>query len=181
MKNKLNYGIIGLGRFGTALAYSLARMGAEILVVDKDEAKVSQLREITENAFIASALEKKALEGMGIQNCDVVIVCIAEAIDDRRQIHTKQSEVNRIHNFIADQRKLKQKDQNAQQQDRNRTDRFFCCYLYICSMNGPYRLVPVSAQLFYIAAYAVYLVRNLYVLRAVLDAFSASDASVSLS
>ena len=81
MKNKLNYGIIGLGRFGTALAYSLARMGAEILVVDRDEAKVSQLREITENAFIASALEKKALEGMGIQNCDVVIVCIAEAID----------------------------------------------------------------------------------------------------
>ena len=62
MKNKLNYGIIGLGRFGTALAYSLARMGAEILVVDRDEAKVSQLREITENAFIASTLEKKALE-----------------------------------------------------------------------------------------------------------------------
>ena len=81
MKNKLNYGIIGLGRFGTALAYSLARMGAEILVVDRDEAKVSQLREITENAFIASTLEKKALEEMGIQNCDVVIVCIAEAID----------------------------------------------------------------------------------------------------
>ncbi len=82
MKNKkMIYGIIGLGRFGTALAHKLANMGAEILVVDKDEAKVSALREITENAFISNNLDKKALSDMGFSNCDVVIVCIAGAID----------------------------------------------------------------------------------------------------
>ena len=75
------YGIIGLGRFGTALAHKLANMGAEILVVDKDEAKVSAMREITENAFICNNLEKNALSDMGFSNCDVVIVCIAGAID----------------------------------------------------------------------------------------------------
>lgn len=79
-KNK-KYGIIGLGRFGTALAYKLASTGAEIMVTDKDEVKVAELREITENAFIAGALEKKTLSDMGFQNCDVVIVCIAGAID----------------------------------------------------------------------------------------------------
>ncbi len=82
MKNKkMIYGIIGLGRFGTALAYKLSNMGAEILVTDKDEAKVSAMREITENAFISNNLEKNALYDMGFSNCDVVIVCIAGAID----------------------------------------------------------------------------------------------------
>lgn len=75
------YGIIGLGRFGTALAKKLSRSGAEIMVVDKEESKVGELREYTENAFISSVLDKKNLESMGFQNCDVVIVCIAEALD----------------------------------------------------------------------------------------------------
>jgi trk system potassium uptake protein TrkA len=82
MKNKkMIYGIIGLGKFGKALAYKLSSMGADILALDKDEAKVAEVREITENAFISNALDKKTLFDMGFQNCDVVIICIAEAID----------------------------------------------------------------------------------------------------
>lgn len=79
--NDMIYGIIGLGRFGSALAKKLAKMGAEIMVVDQDEEKVAELREYTENAFIAHVLDKRTLEGMGFQNCDVVVVCIAEALD----------------------------------------------------------------------------------------------------
>ena len=36
-KDKNTYGIIGLGRFGTALALELAESGADLLVIDKDE------------------------------------------------------------------------------------------------------------------------------------------------
>ncbi|MBE6718040.1 MAG: TrkA family potassium uptake protein [Ruminococcaceae bacterium] len=79
--NKKSYGIIGLGKFGTALATKLTDMGAEIMVVDKDESKVAEIRDLTENAYIASVLEKKTLSDMGFQNCDVVIVCIGEALD----------------------------------------------------------------------------------------------------
>lgn len=79
-ENKI-YGIIGLGRFGTALAKKLSELGAEIMVVDKDAGKIAELREYTENAFIADTLDRKNLEDMGFQNCDVVIICIAEAID----------------------------------------------------------------------------------------------------
>ena len=49
---KMSYGIVGLGRFGYALATELARMGADLLVIDRDEEKVRELREITENAMV---------------------------------------------------------------------------------------------------------------------------------
>ena len=36
-REKLIYGIIGLGRFGTALATELAAAGADMIIIDKDE------------------------------------------------------------------------------------------------------------------------------------------------
>lgn len=78
---KTNYGIIGLGRFGKALAIDLAEVGEEILVIDKDEERVRELREYTENAFVVQSLDKKTLYDTGIQNCDIVIVCIGEHLD----------------------------------------------------------------------------------------------------
>ena len=81
-KNEKNtYGIIGLGRFGYALAIELAEAGAELLVLDQDEEKVRELREYTENAYVVRSLDKKTLSDTGIQNCDVAIVCIGEHMD----------------------------------------------------------------------------------------------------
>ncbi len=79
--DKLTYGIIGLGRFGYALATELAKIGADFMVIDKDEEKVREMREMTENAIVVSSLEKNALMETGIQNCDIAIVCIAEHMD----------------------------------------------------------------------------------------------------
>ena len=76
-----SYGIIGLGRFGTALALELIDSGAEVLVLDSDEERVNELRDHTENAFVVPRLEKKALMETGIQNCDVAIVCIGSKLD----------------------------------------------------------------------------------------------------
>ncbi len=80
-KEKDTYGIIGLGRFGSALALELADEGAELVVLDKDEEKVRMLRDYTENAFVVRSLDKKSLAETGIQNCDVAVVCISEQID----------------------------------------------------------------------------------------------------
>ena len=76
----LTYGIVGLGRFGYALATELAKSGAELLVLDGDEEKVREMREITENALVVKSLDKKTLAETGIQNCDVAVVCIGEQI-----------------------------------------------------------------------------------------------------
>ena len=80
-KTKDIYGIIGLGRFGRALALELISAGADILVIDKNEEKVREMRDYTENAFVVPNLDKKSLMETGIQNCDVAVVCIGEQLD----------------------------------------------------------------------------------------------------
>lgn len=76
-----SFGVIGLGRFGTALAQSLAESGKEVIVIDCNEDKVRELRNFTEHAFVTENLTKETLEEIGIQNCDTVIICIGEKID----------------------------------------------------------------------------------------------------
>lgn len=78
---KISYGIVGVGRFGSALASELAAAGADIVVLDADEDKVREMRELTDNAYVVANLEKKTLTETGIQNCDVAVVCIGEKMD----------------------------------------------------------------------------------------------------
>lgn len=80
-KNKNTYGILGLGRFGYALAMELAAAGADLLVLDRDEEKVRELREYTENAYVVRNLEKKTLADCGVADCDVAVVCIGSQMD----------------------------------------------------------------------------------------------------
>ena len=80
-KQKLIYGIIGLGRFGTALATELCAAGADMIIIDKDEERIDFAKELTENAYIVKNLEKKTLTEVGMHNCDIVALCIGEQID----------------------------------------------------------------------------------------------------
>ena len=80
-REKLIYGIIGLGRFGTALASELAIEGADMIIIDKEEERIDFAKDLTENAYIVKNLEKKTLIETGMQNCDVVALCIGEQID----------------------------------------------------------------------------------------------------
>lgn len=76
-----SFGVIGLGRFGSALAITLAEAGKEVIVVDRNESKVKEVRQYTDYAFVSDDLNTETLKEMGFQNCDVVIVCIGEKID----------------------------------------------------------------------------------------------------
>lgn len=74
-------GIIGLGRFGMALAKGLCELGKEVLAIDENESKIKEVRNYTEYAMVAENLTKESLEEAGIKNCEVVVVCIGEKID----------------------------------------------------------------------------------------------------
>jgi len=80
-KSIIEFGIIGLGRFGYALTKTLAGAGKEILAIDTIESRVKQVRNFTENAFVVGALDKETLEDAGIQNCETVVICIGDSID----------------------------------------------------------------------------------------------------
>ena len=76
-----SYGVIGLGRFGTALVKTLSDAGKEVIAVDKDEAKVKAVRGWTDYAFVIDELNEAALKETGMQNCGTVTICIGERID----------------------------------------------------------------------------------------------------
>ena len=75
------YGVIGLGRFGTALAIALAQAGKEVIAIDRSEEKIKNIRRYTDYAFVAENLSMETLKEIGIQNCDVAIICIGEKVD----------------------------------------------------------------------------------------------------
>ena len=73
--------VIGLGRFGMPLAKKLAEAGKEVIGVDMDEERVKEFREFSEYAFVAKKLSKEVLIEIGIQNCDLVAVCIGSKVE----------------------------------------------------------------------------------------------------
>lgn len=80
-KSTIEYGIIGLGRFGFNLAIALAEAGKEVMVIDKDENKIRQIKHLVDEAFIVGSIEKEILEETGIQNCKTVIIGLSKEID----------------------------------------------------------------------------------------------------
>jgi len=75
------FGVIGLGRFGFHVAKTLAEGGAEVIAIDKDEEKVRQISELVTHAYIADALDERALEESGIFTADTVILSIGANIE----------------------------------------------------------------------------------------------------
>lgn len=81
-EKQLTYAVIGLGRFGTALALELYSKGADLVLIDSNPEKIRWARDFTENAYIVDSINRTSLRKIGIQNCDVAVVCIANHIDD---------------------------------------------------------------------------------------------------
>lgn len=75
------FGVIGLGRFGSAMATTLAELGHEVIGVDGDEEKVRRLADTISFAIELDATDEKALKAAGIQDVDVAVVSIGENIE----------------------------------------------------------------------------------------------------
>lgn len=75
------FAVIGLGRFGSAMATTLAELGHDVIGVDGDPEKVRQLADVITQSVELDATEERALKAVGIQDVDVAIVSIGENIE----------------------------------------------------------------------------------------------------
>jgi len=77
---KQQFGVIGLGRFGTSLATELYKFGHDVLAVDLNEEVVKTITPYVTYAVQADGSDIKALKAVGISNMDVVIVTLARDV-----------------------------------------------------------------------------------------------------
>ena len=59
---KKTFAVIGLGRFGEAVARQLAAQGKEVLVMDQSEEPVQKLSDIVTHAVVADAKDISVLK-----------------------------------------------------------------------------------------------------------------------
>lgn len=74
-------GIVGAGRFGMALAQSLAESGVEVLLLERNGALVQQALEVVAESVQGDATSARILEEAGFAECDVVVVAIGSNIE----------------------------------------------------------------------------------------------------
>ena len=77
---KKQYLVLGLGRFGSSLAITLCRQGAEVLAVDRNMDTVEEHRSLLTEVIQADAMDKSVLEEIGVENFDMAIVTIGSDV-----------------------------------------------------------------------------------------------------
>jgi len=74
--------VIGLGNFGRTIAFSLAKNGHQVLVIDINESKIDDIADQTVSAICGDATNENVLRSAGISNFDCCIVCLKNNMQD---------------------------------------------------------------------------------------------------
>lgn len=73
--------VLGLGRFGTAVATKLFEKGAYVTAVDRDYSLVEKIADQVTNAIQADITEEVALKSIGIKDYDIAIVATGSDLE----------------------------------------------------------------------------------------------------
>ena len=73
--------VIGLGRFGTALAESAQEEGAEVIAVDLDMGAIEPIKSVVSHAVCLDATDIEALKEIEAASCDVAVVAMGESFE----------------------------------------------------------------------------------------------------
>lgn len=75
------YAVLGLGRYGRAVAEELVRNGAEVLAVDLNEEYVNDASATIPVCRCADITDPEVIEQLGIEEMDVVVVAMASNLE----------------------------------------------------------------------------------------------------
>ncbi|NOZ25117.1 MAG: TrkA family potassium uptake protein [Nitrospirae bacterium] len=78
---KKQFAVIGLGRFGSAVALTLAENNCDVIVIDRNENKIKTIADHVTLAVQMDAIDETALKEAGVQNVDVAVVSIGENVE----------------------------------------------------------------------------------------------------
>jgi len=69
-----NFGIIGLGNFGSTVVNELSDLNCNVTAIDNDKARVQSAKDFADTAIVADATNKSILENIGVGQFDCFIV-----------------------------------------------------------------------------------------------------------
>ncbi|WBB48989.1 TrkA family potassium uptake protein [Verrucosispora sp. WMMA2044] len=73
--------VIGLGRFGSHLAESLAALGREVLAIDRDAQQVQKWSSMIDQVTQADATDEEVLRQLGLSDVQRVVVAIGASVE----------------------------------------------------------------------------------------------------
>ena len=74
--SKKSFLVIGLGRFGSAVATELFKLGHEVLAVDCHEENINRVADSVTHAVACDARDEAALKSLGVRNFDCAVIGI---------------------------------------------------------------------------------------------------------
>lgn len=77
----MKFAVIGLGSFGSNVAMTLYEKAHEVLAVDRDKAKIGEVKTFVSHAVHMEAAVKENLQALEIQDMDVVVVSLGPEME----------------------------------------------------------------------------------------------------
>ena len=100
-----SFGIVGVGRFGSAVCRQLMQNGAEVLAVDRSSKAIEELRQLEPSieARVVDCTDEESLREAGILDMHTVVVAISEPIEASitATLIAKDSAGTRVRQVIA--------------------------------------------------------------------------------
>jgi trk system potassium uptake protein TrkA len=98
LKHRYQVAVLGLGRFGSAVAQELTRLGHEVLAVDASAKVVQELADEVTYAAHADITDLDALKGLGLDAFDTAIVAVSSDLEVSilTTVHLSELGVKRI-------------------------------------------------------------------------------------
>jgi trk system potassium uptake protein len=78
---KRQFAVIGLGRFGAAMATTLIGLGQDVLGIDTDEERVQELADRVPHLMVVNGSDPRALREAGVADVDVAVISIGANIE----------------------------------------------------------------------------------------------------
>lgn len=89
--------IIGIGKFGHRLCKNMVELGNEVMIIDEDEKALEDLVPLVTSAKIGDCTNIDVLKTLGVNNFDIVFVCISENFQNSLEITSLVKELGAKH------------------------------------------------------------------------------------